>query len=334
MRDNSSFKRKIHYWTSNPQAGTIGLGAVGFAALAGSALTAGASVYNASQARRAAGQAGQSSQVDIDALDAKARQIAQQNATDSAALEQAMTPEVPALRTAANQGVLGGLGTTATDDYTRGLLSNLAEHKVGNAQTPLLQAAIAKAKADLAQGGRLNDETQNAVTRAALAKAGTVAPGGLGLGRDITARDLGLTSLQLEQQRLANASQLGGQELQLGQLDTNTAFNNNANLLNAVQLLNAGQSNQFNRNLAAAQYGQSIRPPVVGLDPSSVVNLSVGNANALGASQANQANIYGQQSQNWGNLAGQFAGQALLNYNNSQPANTGTVNKSAYFPMS
>jgi len=236
-----------------------------------------------------------------------------------------MTPEVPALRTAANNAVLAGVGTSTTDDYTRGLLSQMAEGKVSNAQTPLLQAAIAKAKADLAMGGNISGETQNAVTRSALAKAGTVAPGGLGLGRDIVARDLGLTSLDLEQRRLVNASQLGGQELQAAQFGTNTAFNNNANLLNAVQLLNAGQGNQFNRNLAAAQYGQSIRQPIVGLDPGAVANIAVGNANNASAAQTNQANIAGQQSQNYMNLAGQFGGQALLAYNNSQTPKTGSA---------
>lgn len=306
---------------------SIGLGAAGFAALAVGTASAGASVYNASQARKAAAAAGQGAQVDIDALDNLARQFAQRNATESAALEQSMTPEVPQLRTAANNAVLAGVGTSNVDDYTRGLLSQMAEGSVSNAQTPLLQAAIAKAKSDLAMGGRLSNETQNAVTRSGLAKAGTVAPGGLGLGRDIVARDLGLTSMDVEQRRLVNASQLGGQELQRAQFDTNTSFNNNANLLNAVQLLNAGQSNQFNRNLAAAQYGQSIRQPVVGLDPGAVANIAVGNSNNASAALSNQANIYGQQSQNWGNLAGQLGGAALLQYNNS----SGTSNMNAGF---
>lgn len=301
---------------------SLGISAVGWAAIAAAGASSYASVSQANAAKKAAAGAGKAGQVDIEALDNLSRQFAQRNAAESAALEQSMTPEVPQLRTAANNAVLAGVGTSNVDDYTRGLLSQMAEGSVSNAQTPLLQAAIAKAKADLAMGGRLSDETQNAVTRSGLAKAGTVAPGGLGLGRDIVARDLGLTSMDVEQRRLVNASQLGGQELQRAQFDTNTSFNNNANLLNAVQLLNAGQSNQFNRNLAAAQYGQSIRQPVVGLDPGAVANIAVGNSNNASAALSNQANIYGQQSQNWGNLAGQFGGQALLAYNNSQPSKT------------
>lgn len=283
--------------------------------VAGSALvSAGVSAYNGKKARDAMKDASAAGQVDIDSLDAKARQIALRNAQESAALEQAITPEVPKLRTEANQAVLDSIGTSNVDEYMRNLLSGTAENKVGMANTPLLNAAIAKAKADLALGGQLSGDTQNSVTRAALSKAGTVAPGGLGLGRDITARDLGLTSLDLEQRRLANASQLGGQELALQQLNTNTAFNNNASVLNAMSLLNQAQNSRFSRNLAAAQYGQSIKPPVVGLDPSAVVNLTVGNSNNASAAAANQANLYGQQQQNWMNLAGNLGGAALMGY--------------------
>jgi hypothetical protein len=296
------------------------------AAIIGGVLSAGAGMYSANKAKQAAADAAKSSQVDINNLDQIARRIALQNAQESAALEQSMTPEVPELRKRANQGVIDSLGTSNEDGYMQGLLSRSAESNVTNGRSPLLQAAIAKAKADLAKGGKLSGDTQNAVTRQGLATAGTVG-GGLGLGRDVVARDLGLTSLGLEDQRLKMASQLGGQELALNQYDTGTEFNNRANTMNAVSLMQQLQGNKFNRNLAAAQYGQSIRPPVVGLDPSSVVNLTVGNSNAAGAAQANQADIYGQQGKNWMNLAGQMGGAALMKYNSTpKPANNGPDN--------
>jgi hypothetical protein len=288
-------------------------------AVAGAAISVGGSMVQANQAKKAAGAAGQASQVDIDALDAKARTIAQRNAMDSAALEQAMTPEVPQLRRDANNQVLQQMNPSGQDAYSQGILSNLAENgAVGGANTPLLRAAIAKAKADLAMGGRLSPEVQNAVTRKGLATAGTVG-GGLGLGRDVVARDLGLTSMDVENRRLQNASQLGGQELALANADTNTAFNNRSSILNAIQLLQQIQGNQFGRAMGAAQYGQSIAPPVVGLDPGSVVDLTVGNSNAAGAAQANKANIYGAQSQNLMQFGGQLAGNALLRYNSGTP---------------
>lgn len=286
------------------------------AAIIGGVISAGAGVYNQSRASSAARAAAKSSQVDINNLDQITRRIALQNAQESAALERAMTPEVPELRQKANQGVIDGLGTSAEDTYLNKLLTGFAEKsEVQNGRSPLLMAAIAKARADLAQGGKLSGDTQNSVTRQGLARAGT-AGGGLGLGRDVVARDLGLTSLGLEDQRLKMASQLGGQELEMNKYDTNTSFNNRASILNASSLLQQLQGNKFNRNLAAAQYGQSIRPPTVGLDPSAVANITVGNSNAAGAADANRANIYGQQGQNYMNLAGQLGGAALMAYNN------------------
>lgn len=277
---------------------------------------------NNNQAKKAAQGAAGAGQVDIMALDAKAREIALRNAHDSRALEEAMTPEVPQLRTDANNQVLQQMNPSGVDEYSRNALASLNANPVGHANTPLLQAAIAKAKANLALGGQLSPEAQNAATRGALSTAGTVAPGGLGLGRDLTARDLGLTSMAIENERLAQAAQLGGQELSLAGLNTGTDFNNRAGLLNSISMLQGVQGNQFNRALSAAQYGQSIAPPVVGLDPGSVVDLTVGNSNNAQAAMANRANMYGQQSQNWGQLAGQFGGMALLSYNNSNPGST------------
>lgn len=325
MKNRSSKRHnsQIDYWIKNPKAGTWGAVIVG-----GAGLAMGAVQQN--KASKAAKSAAAASQVDIGALDQRARQIAQQNAIDSRALEQAMTPEVPQLRTDANNQILQQMNPSGVDDYSRNQLSQLGQNPVGPADTPLLRAAIAKAKADLGMGGRLGADTQNAVTRQGLARAGTVAPGGLGMGRDIVARDLGLTSMDVERQRLQAASQLGGQEMALAGLDANTAFNNRSSQLNAVQLLQSLQGNQFQRALAAGQYGQSIRPPVVGLDPGSVVDLTVGNSNSAGAAAANQANIYGQQSNNWMNFGGQMAGNALLRYNSSpsggvKPYNSGAV---------
>lgn len=287
-----------------------------YAALIGAGVSLVGGAVQANQAKKAAAKAGQASQVDIDALDKQTRRIALQNAQESAALEASMTPEVPQLRRDANTAVLNDLGTTNVDDYARGLYSRLAESPVAAGRTPLLQAAIAKAQADLAQGGRLSVDTQNAVTRNALARTGGVT-GGLGLGRDVVARDLGLTAMQVENQRLQNASQLGGQELGMAGYNTDVAFNNRAGILNAVNALTAANNARFGRNLAAAQYGESIQRPVVGLDPTAVANLAVGNSNASGAAAANQANIAGQTSQNLFGLGGQLGTMALMNYNRS-----------------
>jgi len=80
----------------------------------------------------------------------------------------------------------------------------------------LTRSAVEQAAADLALGGELPQDVRNLVARNAAARSGAVS-GGLGLGRDITARDLGLTSLDLRNQRLARAAALGGQEAALEQ---------------------------------------------------------------------------------------------------------------------
>lgn len=282
-----------------------------------------ASAYSSNKAAQATKDAAKSSQVDISALDAKTREIALRNAQDSAALERMMTPEVPELRTAANNSVLRGLSDNSMDGASALLNGSLGQDVAGPVSTPLLQAAIAKAKANLELGGKIDADTQNAVTRKGLANAAQVGGGGLGLGRDVVARDLGLTSLQLQQQRLEDAGRLGAQELGIGQENNNTAFNNSANLLNRIQLLRAISDGTFGRGISAAQYGQSIQQPIVGLDPSAVANIAVGNANNQGAASANQANIYGAQSSNYANLAGNALGYGLLNYNRSTPTTTG-----------
>lgn len=291
--------------------------------LAAAGVGALASMYSSNKAAQAQKEAAKASQVDINALDAKTREMALRNAQESAALEKLMTPEVPALRTAANQGVLNSLGDKSLDSSSALLQGSLGGDVAGRVNTPLLQAAIARAKANLELGGNLDRDTQNAVTRKGLANAASVGGGRLGLGRDVVARDLGLTSLQLQQQRLNDASKIGGQEFAVEQENNNTAFNNSANLLNRIQLLRAISDGGFSKQLAAAQYGQSIQQPIVGLDPSSVANITVGNANNQGAAAANKGNIYGQQGQNFANLAGSALGYGVLQYGQSKPVTYG-----------
>lgn len=266
-----------------------------------------------------AGQAATQAQINIDQLNEQTKQISKQNALDSAELERQMTPEVPLIRTAANQAILNGLVDPTLAAAQSMLAGNMGEQ--GDAKSPLLQAAIARAKANLDLGGQLSTETRNAVTRRALSTAGTVAPGGgLGLGRDIVPRDLGLTSLDLENQRLQAAAGLGAQESQLSQF-------NSGNLLNKIKLLQAINQQKFGQNLTAAQYGESIRQPMVGLDPASVANIGMSNAGNASAALTNQANIAGNQSQNYQKMIGTGL-QGLLQYNKG----TGGINDKGSLP--
>lgn len=300
----------------------------GTALLAAGALGAGASAYSANKAAKAQQEAARASQVDINALDAQTREIARRNALESMALERELTPEVAALRQQSIQGLLGGMGTTQREQNIADLLYGGLGTQVGQAPSrsdigsPLLRAAISKAQTDLARGGRLDEDVQDAVTRAALARTGRTM-GGLGLGRDVAARDLGLTSMDVAQQRLQRASQLGGQELGMSQAraqmglaeqeaGNQLALANASNLLNKLQLLQQVQTAGFGRTLSAAGLGQSIAPPVVGLDPGAIASAVTGNAANLSAAKSNLANIYGAQGQGLMQLGGQLAGAGIL----------------------
>lgn len=291
------------------------------------ALSAGAGIYNSLKGQNTAQQAGQASQVDVAALDEQTRRIAKQNALDSAALEQQLTPEVPQLRTAANTGILAGLTPTAGEASATSLLqSQIGQPVAGDINPGLLNEAVAKARSDLALGGQLPQELQNLVTRTALAHAGAVGGGGLGLGRDIAARDLGLTSLGLQKDRLLQAASLGGQEAGVQQFNVGTHFQNANNLLQQIQMLQAISQGQYGRQLAAGQFGQSIQQPITGLDPTAVANVTVGNQNNQAKYLANQANIQGQQGNNYLALAGNLLGGklgGLFNFGGGSSSNPG-----------
>ena len=297
-----------------------------WAALAGGAISAIGSVLSAdkaassqSKAIDAQQKAAQESQIDINKLDEQTRSLARQNAFDSAALERQLTPEVPQLRADANNSVVSALN----NGQTAGLYNNVAGSLGQHYNTPLLQQAIAKASANLALGGKLGVDQQNLVTRNAIANAGSVAQGqgGSGLGRDLTARDLGLSSLDLENQRLAQASALAPQELNAQQADS-------TNYLNRISALSQLNQQGYGQALGAAQYGQSIKQPTTGLDPSAAANVAIANANNRAGAASNQANIYGQQGNQYLQFAGNLGANALTNFNQYATAYKGVGNTS------
>ncbi len=314
--------------------------------LAGASLAAGvgstiAASDSARKARNQAADAAKNAQVDIGKLDEQTRAISKQNALDSAALEKQLTPEVPQLRTAANNAVLGGIGGNAQQGQMANFLMGrfgqpvVGQGTLGQISTPLLNDAIAKARSDLALGGQLSLDQRNEATRRGAGQSGS-ATGHLGLGRDLSARDLGLTSYGVEQQRLQNAmglsqEELAGQQLGLNRDSTllNFGFNrdvaNNNNFISQFGALNSYYNNLRQQDLAAAAYGQSIAPPQVGLDPSAVANLSVGNQNVATQGAMNAANIGAQRAQNLTNFGGQLIGYGLSQYN---PGSSPTVSQS------
>lgn len=272
--------------------------------------------------------------VDIAATDAQARQAALRNAIDSAALEKQFNPGAAELRQGSLESLLAALNAPQTD---RDNLVSRISAQAGNPLTVgapqqydsmLTRQAVQAAADQLALGGQLPQDVRNLVARGALARSGQVT-GGLSLGRDLTTRDLGLTSLDLQRARIAQAAALGQQEASLEAGNAGLRQQNDAarlaaeqfgrtNLLDSASFMQQIASGDFQRALAAAQLGQNIAQPQSGLDPGTVANLAVGNMNA-GAAQAQnaaalRAGVANQTAAFGSNLAGTGIGLAAQFY--------------------
>lgn len=290
-------------------------------------------------------QAAKDAQVNPAAVAAQAKEQAFANARDSAALEKELNPLAPELRTKSLQAVIDSLKGGQYDDADLNALYDQINEapQTGQfedyAQSQLSEQAQQEALRQLALGGKLDQETANQVMRAGAAKAGRFG-NGLGLGRDISARDLGLTSLDLARERLNRAQSFGSAQ------DAFTAnragMKNNFNLSNLQMLIqqirdrnsggfglvglkDARVNADMARRFSAAGLGQSIEQPVTGLDPGAVANLAVGNANAAGAAGANGAALKASAGQGWGQLGGQLFGLGASMYNNGGTYNAGTL---------
>jgi hypothetical protein len=225
---------------------------------------------------------------------------------------------------------------------------------------------------ELQLGGKLSQDTANEVMRSSAGKAGRFGTG-LGLGRDVSARDLGLKSLALEQYRLNQANAFGGQQDswlaahsgaknrygldsaslglqaqsirnslglsldQLGQQDR--AYANQIWLQNQQQkqyedqLYRTDQNSAYARAMQTAQFGQSIAQPTVGLNAGSYADLVTGKANAAQAAASNQAGIAAQTANGLTQLGGNLMGSALGGYMSGGYGQTQTPS-SLYTPKS
>ena len=256
----------------------------------------------------AATQASQVTPVDINALNTQAVNAAQSNAAASNTLEQQYNPYLNALRQSSTANLNQYLTPSADQQgLYGGLLNGFNQAASGPAAaSPLFTSAANAAQQQLNLGGTLDQETQNQIMRAGAAKSGQLAGpgGGLGLGRDISARDLGLTSLQLQNQRMTNAANIGStqqnyglsaQQLQLQQM------------LGLGGLANQMNQQQFGNAFNLAQFTQGIQQPQVGLSGNNIASIATGNSNMANNANQQSAAINAQSAQG----QAQFGGQAL-----------------------
>ena len=300
---------------------------VGAAAAVGGLGLAAKSMSDQNKAAKQAAEAAKNSGVNVGEVNKMAEAQAIRNARNSAALEQELNPLAPQLRTRSLQAVIDSLGD---GKYDEAIQQRLFQDFNGQDVTPqyqdydqsdLSKASQARALEQLQLGGKLDTETANQVIRSSAARAGGFGDT-LGLGRDISARDLGLTSLQLSQQRLATAGQFGQAQDQFT-AQRMGALNNFG--LSAAQLalgqqqqrantgfgLNAMGQQGYGRALQAAQLGQSIQQPLTGLDPASIANLAVGNSNLQANAAQQAAGLRSSAAAGLGQFGGALTGAGL-----------------------
>lgn len=286
-------------------------------AIVGSAVMGGIGASKAAKAGKVTPKS-----VDVNQLNTDATKLAGENARASIALENELTPEVAQLRSESINALLGDMG--GEDAYTNLLRDRYSAilGGQGGGDLTLLRAANDRAAADLALGGEIPLDVRNQVTRLSAANAAGSMGRGLNLGRDLAARDLGLTSLQLRDNRLTNALSSGNAYFNAGQ-------GNLANQVNALSGMNNLSATGFGRRQALATLGQSIERPQLGLSQGSIADIAIGNTNASNAAAQQNAAVKAQMWNSFGQLGGQLAG-AGLGYMGNQTAPVATGGTNSY----
>jgi len=269
------------------------------------------------KAAKEAAEAAKQSGPDVGALQAAAESAAERNIRNSLRLEQMYAPEQAAIREQSLNALLERL--KAGDPEATDAIAQLRALSSKQQEGSLLSDAIAAARADLAKGGELPLDVQNAVTRSAIAAGGMAGGGQLGMGRAIVPRDLGLTTLALRNQRLDRATQLGQAETEQTEL--------------AARLAEALQSAGVNRDtnlLRLASFGQTLTPPESGLSPGDIASLYLtGSANQTQA-RLSAAQLAAQKAQNQAQLYGGIGGAiANIDWSRIFGSKTNTAGTSA-----
>jgi len=289
--------------------------------------------------------------LNIDDIDRRMRELAMRNLQEGRMVEQMYRPEFAQMRGVVDQSMLdrarrAQAGMSDQEDlrqlFLQGLQAPPEELSMPELErSALLQDALAQAREELSMGGALPREIQNAVTRAALAGAGQSGLEQGVAGRDIVARDLGLTGLDLRNQRLNRAAQLGELEtgINVGQQALRDSINRANVALRQQKRQEIGEGLRFLEDLGfrdfttATQAAMGTPLPQLGLDPGSFADMIMADRNArMGAQQQAAAiNAQNRASRNalYSSALGAF-GQALGNINwgglfNRNTGNTGSA---------
>jgi hypothetical protein len=250
--------------------------------------------------------------VNVDDVQTVVQRIALENARRSKSMEAELDPELAALRPEVYGALREQLASRPSVSETSAVRERIMQDLLGEDVTldlpelqssQLLQDAIRRAEEELAMGGRIPADVQQAIFQSSQARAGQAGLAGGQAGRDITARDLGLTSLDLRNQRLGQAAQLGQVQQGMGerQQGLKAALNQfNQGLLQARRGERMSGLN-FLESLRGQGIGQglgattAIPEPMSGLDPGSAADIFVGDINAANQYALQRAGINAQQ---------------------------------------
>lgn len=233
--------------------------------------------------------------LDISKIISESRTNAATTLAESKNLEQQYFPGTTILRNATDVS-LGKLanqstaGFQARNSLLEGLGGPIADASVSS--NPLLQGAADRILGQLNLGGKLDAETQAAATRGALQGAGAAGISGSGAGRGLVARDLGLTSLALQNQRQQAALGAGNTLASLGLQGESLKLQDYLGRYNAAASA-AGQDIQGTGLLAGLIDARQM--PNAGLSSTDIANLYAGQNNAQNQMNASNAAINAQQ---------------------------------------
>lgn len=248
-----------------------------------------AGLIGGSQTRKAASRAADEAmskqqRVDIGKLVADARANSEANLAKSLELEKKYLPGTAQLREATTTGLLeqvSGEGKIRREDALNRLLGFTPASATPTYEgSALFKQAADRIAADLALGGKLDPETQAAVVRGALSGAGRSGIIGSQAGRGLTARDLGLTSLQLQQDRQKAALEAGKAQSMLGLSQTQLELSAADQLLRSLGMGVEATGNELTQagNIYQTLANQAL--PESGLSSGSLANITVGDINA------------------------------------------------------
>lgn len=253
--------------------------------------------------------------IDLEELSRLAEAQAERNIARGIELEEQYDPTVAQFREEGLQGLLGAMQQPGgvSPEVERMLMDRIMAGDLSVdmpelQRSPLLDRVREEAMRDLEMGGQLDAETQNMVARAAAGRASAGGFLGGGMGRDVFARDLGLTSLGLRQQRMGTATQLGAGEeatnLQQQGLrhgvnaqNAQLALQSQQQRLQGLQFLQQERQQEFSNIFGLAQMGQAIPRPVAGLDPGDLASASIADINALNQLGSDEATRRAQKKQ-------------------------------------